>query len=164
MRMAIAAACVVSLFACTKQRVTVSFWATDRAAPGNVPVFDHPCGRSLLLSVSAIPRDVDWLEYDRVFEINPEGRILRTWAVPIDQYPVGVDGQDLLLAYGSSPETALRVGLNGALSTSSLSQRVPLEQIECPDDFREFEDSAYAICAKEPGNSGALLAYEGPCT
>jgi hypothetical protein len=159
------AAIVLAACASKPAAVTVSFWAGDGDPPSEVYVHpDHPCGSTITLSVRTVPTDLDWIEHERMFELDTTGIVRRSWPVPIDRYPLGVIGNELILSYGSSPTNALRVTPEGELTVSETPALPPLEPVPCPDAFRDFGDSAYAHCVKQPDRPESILAYEGPCT
>jgi hypothetical protein len=111
MRSILGALTLLSFGAIADESVFVRFWPTKVKPPANVLVDDHPCGTALTIRATMVPRNVDWIEADVIHEIDGSGRILRTWRVPIDHYPVGVEGDNVLLALGSMPDSVLAVSL-----------------------------------------------------
>jgi len=148
-----------ALSASASDGVWVGFWTTDVKPPDGVQVLDHPCGTALWIKTDVVPSNGPWLEADVMHEIDGSGKILRTWNVPIDHYPVGVDGDKVLLAYGSNPGTVLAVALNGRLSVIPAPPSRFLGRRECPAPFNEqfFCD----VLVAEPLR---MLAYLPVCT
>lgn len=138
--------------------IAVYFWTTDVDPPIGTVTDSHPCGSVVLLETTAIPRDADWLEHETVEELDLKGNVLRTWDVPIDYYPVGTNGDWLLMNFGSYPESTLMVSPAGVLELAQLVVEPELNHLYCPGD------SAHEVCITHPNFSDRYLSYQPPCT
>jgi hypothetical protein len=136
----------------------VYYWATDVPPPKGVQIDGHPCGSIVLLGTDSVPpRDLPWLRAETIHEIDQSGQILRTWRVPVDHYPLGLDGDALLIAHGSSPIHVLRLTPKGKLEPSP---ELPLpESLECPGPLADA-----FFCTRIPGKPSHLLAAHLICT
>jgi len=138
----------------------VSYWTTDVAPPAGVQVSGHPCGKVIIIESDHIPAAADWLQTNLVHDIDAQGRIIRTWRVPIDHLPVGVDGDDLLLYYGPDPPQILRVSLDGSMS---LVRQAPkfLKGKWCNKPYPDVGDEICVPYQEEPYRE---LVSSVPCT
>ena len=156
----------------------LSFWAGD-AASGNPAVEairgEHPCGPVALAFVEKIPAyEPDAaLESEQVAEIDAEGRVVRTWSVPVDVIVDGVRGEELLFSEsfdrGDAPPLSVRLALlpDGSYRVEQREPRLPaVNAVDCPV-LDLWGESAYVRCWRyrdaETGRD-RLIAYQGPCT
>ena len=155
--------CVAALEGCVSggSSVSVSYWTTEVAPPPYVQVSDHPCGRIVSIESSRVPANTAWLRSEVVYEIDQTGTILRSWHTPIDYYPVGVEGDELRLAYGSEPPEVLVVNTSGRISGFINQPNRELEYHPCPKSFRAIDQAACVVHTKSPLR---LLAHAPPCT
>jgi hypothetical protein len=136
----------------------VYYWGTDVPPPNGVLVDGHPCGSVVFLGTDSVPaHDLPWLKADTMHEIDESGQILRSWRVPVDHYPLDLDGNDLVIAHGSSPMHVLRLTSQGKLEPSP-TLPVP-ESMECPGPL-----AAEFYCIRVPHNRSHLLASHPICT
>ena len=115
--------------------IPVSFWPTDLTPPSGVEIDEHPCGQVLTIRTNVVPRDKGWLEAELIREIDEFGKVLRSWRVPIDHYPVGVDGDMVLLAFGSKPQSVMTVDMDGRIEIRHSIPGRHLESRECPSPY-----------------------------
>ncbi len=136
----------------------VYYWGTDVPAPSGVLVDGHPCGGVVLLGTDVVPpQDLPWLKADTMHELNESGEILRSWRVPVDHYPLDLDGDNLVIAHGSSPMRVLRLTPRGTLEP--LPQLPVPESIECPGPL-----AGTFHCIRIPQKPTHLLAAHSICT
>jgi hypothetical protein len=141
------------------QAVEVYFWGTSESPPPGVVVDGHPCGSVVILDVNQIPPDSAWLRADRVREVDASGNVLRAWRVPADHYPVGVEGDTLILAFGSYPDSTLWVATSGAVAKGPSPKQIALEHRACPASVGD--GYACAVISQSPVK---LLAYAPICS
>lgn len=159
MKSFVIALALVGLAACASKGASISFWPTKITPPAYVEVSGHPCGEILTIQSNVIPEGEAWLEPDVIHEIDGDGQILRTWRVPIDQYPVGLEGDSVVLAYGSEPTTVMKVSLAGRIKVVPSSRLPELEGVECPAPLnKDF------FCVVVGANPRRLLTYSPVCT
>jgi hypothetical protein len=140
--------------------IYVSFWATKVAPPSGVEVSDEgPCGPTVTIKTNVMPREADWFRADSILEIDETGKTIREWRIPIDYYPVGVEGDKVLLAYGSSPQSVLSVDLAGRLTKVEAPPKQFLKDMECPAPHKE-----HRYCAMVSTNPVRMIAAEPVCT
>lgn len=151
------------------QTYELHFWpgATAEQDSRFVQISPPPCGTVAVARVTAMPDLEDGsLEPERVVEFSLEGELLRQWAIPVDSYPVGIQGDRLLINFYGSPP--LWISLNGSITVEDNEISLPpTEQIECDFSAEAFPNSAYAGCTRfQDINSGEsrLLSFEGVCT
>jgi hypothetical protein len=150
-------------FGCAmKERgVELAYWATKQTPPSGVQISDHPCGRVVMVRSDHVPARADWFESDVVHEIDRQGKILRSWRVPIDSYPVGVEGDELLMTYGAESQEMLRVSLDGAISVKHRPPQKFLEPHWCSQPYPDVRD---AVCAPYQTKPYRALVLPLSCT
>jgi hypothetical protein len=145
--------------------IPLMFWVSDSLSESQLSgltVHMHPCGSVALMPTRRIPPSDGRLQAERIVEIDSTGRELRRWLVPVDVWPLALNGQELVvnLHAGFRGDLALGISLAGDYRVLPFTgNRVP-QVIECPP-YRGFGESAYVRCATLAGRT---LAYEGPCT
>ncbi len=150
---------VLSMSACVAAKSDVYYWTTDTPPPDRVTIAGHPCGTVIELKADKVPSaDIPWLKADVIREIDSSGKVLRSWRVPADQYALGVEGDDLVIAHGSAPMTVLRVTPLGKLVPSSAPSSGVPEGKECPAPFQNL------YCISSAPQSLHLLASPLVCT
>lgn len=147
-----------SAFADAPRYSWVYYWGTDVPPPKGVLVDGHPCGGVVLLGTDSVPpHDLPWLKAEVMHELNESGEILRSWRVPVDHYPLDLDGDNLIIAHGSSPMHVLRLTPSGTLEPSPV---LPVPQgVECPGPLADTFD-----CIRLPHEPSHLLAAHPICT
>ncbi len=159
MKRLVSALALSLLGGCATNGVLVSFWPTDVKPPAYVQVDGHPCGHSLTIRTNVVPTGLDWLEPDLIHELDESGNKLRTWRVPMDQYPVGLEGDWVLLGYGSEDTTMLMVSVDGRIKVSPTKRLPTLEGVECSAPMnKEY------FCVVASDSPRRLLAYSPACT
>jgi hypothetical protein len=129
---------LLALFLSTARAVEVYFWGTDKSPPAGVTIDGHPCGGSVvILDVKRIPPDSIWLKADHMREVDASGKTLRTWRVPADHYPVGLEDDVVVLAFGSEPEFTLRISTSGAITKGPAPKATALQPHACPASVRK---------------------------
>jgi hypothetical protein len=138
--------------------IEVAFWGTEVAPPAGVELDGHPCGWVVLLETPVVPPDAPWMQADRVREIDAAGKIYRSWRVPMDLYPVGIEGDTLLLARGSDPIRFFAVDQQGHIRIPPNPHAEWLSTTSCPEQFKDF---ACVVIQDQPAR---YLAYSTVCT
>jgi hypothetical protein len=148
----------LSAFAATPPYDWVYYWGTDVPPPNGVQTDGHPCGSVVLLGTDSVPpHDLPWLKAETMHEIDESGQILRSWRVPVDHYPLDLDGNDLVIAHGSSPMHVLRLTPKGTLEPSP---RLPVpESTACPGPL-----AGTFVCVRVPQKPSHFLAAHAICT
>jgi hypothetical protein len=125
-------------------------------------VSDHPCGSAALVHWPTIPPTDARLQGERVVEIDSTGRELRRWPVPIDQWPQGLRGDELLLSLqvGRRRDLALAVSTDGRYRVVEVMGDREPQFVTCPP-YQGFGESAYVRCVRL---GRRLLIFEGPCS
>lgn len=128
---------------------------------------EHPCSKVVVARVTAIPPVTNSgpFQPDLVQELDPRGKVLRTWAIPVDATPVAVRGVRLLFSAGT---LRLWVSPNGALESFAEKNAFRQQKTSpCPPTSGKSADSAHQICRQYRDlTSGRfrLLRFQGPCT
>ena len=80
------------------------FWPAPaaKADPRFVATHDGPCGEVATARVQSMPKYSKREPFapERVFEIDPHGRVLNGWNIPVDTEPYALDKSDLRLQLG----------------------------------------------------------------
>jgi hypothetical protein len=152
----VVAACVASV--AIADDVSVRFWGTNVEPPSGIELDGHPCGTVVMLKTDVVPPDTPWMEADRVREVDAAGKIYRSWRVPVDQIPVGIEGDTLMLARGSEPTTFLTVDLQGRIRIPKEPPKRWLQPGGCPQSFADF---GCVVIRREPVR---YLVYPLVCT
>jgi hypothetical protein len=151
-----------------RKPVSATYWLRSDAVPPPESQTnpDHPCGATATVALLSVPVGPGPLEPEYVREIDPQGRVLRAWPVPIDRLPLAVSGHALFLSEPGSTNAALVVGAGGELATAFGPASRPPKPFRCPRQVLPI-NSDYLRCASvvdlETGVA-RLLAFEGPCT
>ena len=143
----------------------LTYWVKDSVLESGLQelvIYDHPCGSTAFVKAARIPPQDARLEAERIVELNSAGNELRRWYVPVDSWPLGLRGNQLLVNIhaGDRRDVALLVGVDGSYSVVPFEQTGAPEIAECPP-YNGFGESAYVRCSRF---GGRLLVYEGPCT
>jgi hypothetical protein len=109
----------------------VWFWGTKVQPPASVTRDAGPCGEIVGLKTNVVPTK-PWLMADTIRQLNSSGDVVRRWRVPIDHYPVGLDGDSVVLAYGSEPGSTLRVDTKGRIKRVPGAPKVYPKNASCP--------------------------------
>ena len=130
----------------------------------------HPCGATVLLSVSAIPLGRMHVDTDTVVEFDAAGHVVREWRTPVDYPPVAVDGERLIVSgwTGDKPHllALLPSGEIGDIAGPSPTSTEAAER-QCPAAITAHFGSDYLRCEHWTDRSNGaerLIAFEGPCT
>ena len=145
--------------------IPLTYWVKDSVLQSGVKelvVYDHPCGTTAFVKAARIPPHDVRLEAERIVELDSVGHEVRRWYVPVDRWPLGLRGNQLLVNIhaGDRRDLALAVSPDGSYRVVPFEQTVGPAMVECPS-YRGFGESAYVRCSKLEGR---LLIYEGPCT
>jgi hypothetical protein len=101
---------------------------------------------------------------ERVFEVDPRGKTLRSWNIPVDSEPYAIDGNDLLFSFNAA---MYRVTTQGAIQRApNTLKATQAEPAECKIPSA-FQGSAYARCWRHSElrtKQVRILAYQGICT
>jgi hypothetical protein len=169
----ILAACLVA--ACTTRPYRFSVWPNvDKASPQatsqrveDAAVIDHPCGWVREIEVTRLPPPGSIGHVagtETVVEFDANGNILRRWSLPVDAFPLAIDGALLEFGYGRG---AFVVDAKGRLRETAYRER-PSEAITCPSAVEaEYRGSEFLICVRLNdlgSNASRNLAFEGVCT
>jgi len=159
-----AAAQVISR-AYARSGIPLTFWVSDSLSESQLrglTVHMHPCGSVAFIPTRRIPPSDGRLQAERIVEIDSTGRELRRWLVPVDVWPMALNGQELVvnLHAGFRGDLALGISLAGDYRVLPFTQNRLPQMIECPP-YGGFGESAYVRCATF---AGRIVAYEGPCT
>lgn len=125
-------------------------------------------GEIVTVKTDRIP-DKSFMTGDDIHEIDAKGRVLRTWAVPLEARPVGISGSVLFIEINKHKKaTTVSVNMKGYLRKVKARPTVPDTAIsECPV-IPTLPESDYRWCATLPDASTPgkkrILAFEGPCT
>lgn len=151
------------------QTYELHFWPGETVEQDSrvVQIAPHPCGTVAVASVATMPTLGDEaLKPERVVEFSADGEILNQWAIPVDTYPLGIQGDRVLINFYESPP--LWIGLDSSITVSeSAISLPPAELIECDFSAEAFPNSAYAVCTRYPdlySGESRLLSFEGVCT
>jgi hypothetical protein len=137
--------------------VEATYWPTKVSPPKGVKVVEHPCGMVLQVKGDTVPNE-PWLQADVVKQIGSDGKVVRIWRVPTDQYPVGLKGDTLILAFGSEPSSTFHVGLDGSLKVVRGPPKTFLSRAKCP----KAKGDTY--CDVIPGKTPIYLLSPDICT
>ncbi len=150
-----------------KQAHEFSFWplAGAKNDPRLLEVLEGPCGPMAVANVHSIPGPSDKsFESEVVYLLSTRSTIVRTWRLPVNSFPIAVDGQSLVFRDG--PRT-FKATTSGSISiVESLPPLPESTEAQCKMP-KAFEGSAYARCWAVPRiglQSRAVLALQGPCT
>lgn len=130
---------------------------------------DWACsGELVTVEVDRMP-DSAYMAGDEVHELDEKGQVLRTWAVPLEASPVGIDGPRLIVEIRRAEATTIiSIDPEGRLKEVP-APVMPSESAfsKCPATTN-LPESGYRWCVSLPDISAAgrqrLIAYEGPCT
>jgi hypothetical protein len=149
------------------------YWVARGAEPtalAGVHVRPHPCGRVAVLQSPTILLKRTSIDSDVVFEVDKAGRTIRSWPVPVDQTPDGVDGDELLLPLftGGRKDLSIAVKPNGRYRVvPARGNRTAPARAMCPPHTL-LGGSAYAQCMlvrdDASQQTGRYLVYEAPCS
>ena len=130
---------------------------------------DWACtGELVAASVDRMP-DPEYMYGDDMQELDANGKVLRTWHVPLEAAPLGIDGERLIVELTrQEDQPAIAVGLDGLIR--HVERPPPLSSsahAHCPPNSR-LPASAYQWCVTLPAMGAPatthLIAYNGPCT
>ena len=139
------------------EAVQVHFWPTNVPAPATVVVDAHPCGSVLILQTDHVPQK-PWLQADTVSQLDASGAVVKRWRVPVDLYPVGLDGDKVVMAFGSEPDSTLRVGVDGTIEVAKGAPTTFPKHAACP------RLQANRACVVVSENPIIFLQYSPVCT
>jgi hypothetical protein len=145
-----------------------SFWPGEGAdrAPGFIELDDGPCGQIARARVSRLPSSRGTaLQSELAVEIDSRGRIIRRWPYPVNYLPVAVQGDQLLVTWGSSGE-GLWITPEGRFSKARLPKSTEGELASCHLDS-VFPGSAYAQCQRMPDRRTKrmrTIGYQAVCS
>ena len=130
---------------------------------------DWACtGELVAASVDRMP-EPDYMYGDDMHELDADGKVLRTWHVPLEAVPLGIDGDRLIVELTrQDDQPAIAVGLDGVIRRVERPPALPSSaHAHCPANSR-LPQSDYQWCVTLP-DMGApatthLVAYNGPCT
>lgn len=101
---------------------------------------------------------------ERVFELDTNSKVLRSWHIPVDSVPYAVQGNDLLFSFN---DQIYRVSLQGKLGREATPpERGEPAAAQCRP-LKEFQGSAYAQCwryADLDSKQLRTLAFLGVCS
>ena len=143
----------------------LTYWVKDSVLQSGVTelvVYDHPCGTTTFVKAARIPPKDVRLEAERIVELDSAGEEVRRWYVPVDRWPLGLRGNQLLVNMfaGDRRDLALAVSADGSYRVVPFEPTRAPEMVQCPP-YRGFGASAYVRCSRF---GGRMLVYEGPCT
>ena len=111
------------------------------------------------MKTSVVPADATWMNADEIREIDAAGTIHRSWRVPVDLYPIGIEGNTLLLARGSDhPIVFITIDQRGHIGTPPRPPKERVEASNCPYSFKDF---SCVVIRKDPIR---YLVYSPVCT
>ena len=144
-----------------------SFWTGDGAekAPGFQGRYGHPCGETVEAKVSKLPTAQKGpFISETVVELNASGKVIRRWPMPVNYFPLALQGSELLVAFG---EKGFWVRPNGAFKKASTIPPVE-DQLPFTCNLTSvFGKSNYARCGvfiDLISRKKRMLGYEGVCT
>lgn len=84
----------------------------------------HPCGTVIFVKTDFLPAYSEQARYqpERVFELDSERKIIRTWVTPVDAYPVGLRGETLFFQYR---EHVYSVNVSGQIRRAETADEFP---------------------------------------
>lgn len=131
-----------------------------------ISITDGPCGAVASARVSSMPRHSKTtpLVPERVFELDASSQIVRSWNIPVDSFPIAVEGKDLHFSFF---DAAYIVTPEGTLNKSTYSGKLKEPTAATCQPPKAFDGSGYASCwLFEDVRSGRkrILAFEGVCT
>lgn len=154
--------------------IPFSYWVVRGVEPSalsNLNVQPHPCGRVAVVQAATIPPPGDKrVDSDMVYEVDKAGRTIRSWPVPVDHAPDGVDGDELLLPSHASRRKDLSIAVKPdgryRVVPARGNRATPAREM-CPPHTL-LGGSAYAQCMlvrdDASQQTGRYLVYEAPCS
>ena len=131
---------------------------------------DRPCGGDALARVGRIPSEGDgYLVPDVVQEVGADHRVTRTWVIPIEFWPIGLEGDRVLVTSGRGERPARYwIGLDRRIQQDDQAADDHPQSEACPAEAEaKLPESAYRICVvlkdRKTGKAHRL-AFEGVCT
>lgn len=124
----------------------------------------HPCGAIVMARVGRLPSARDAiLGTEAIREVVTSGRVARTWSVPGDAIPVGIDGPRILAIVHQQG-----YWFGQDRSITPWAGDVPKEQpgAQCPGPIAGFGGNDYGCTTLKDRSSGRLrtLAWYFVCT
>lgn len=164
-----------SLVGCSAGGHRISIWASDAELSGSGvsssmddTLHEHPCGAVRSIRVHRLPaagQPGHVPGTDEVVEYDPEGHLLRRWAVPVDALPLAIDGQRLFFSHY---QAMFSVDTSGRLTKVASHAAAKQESVECPAAIvQEFKGSDFLGCSRMTDvatGKHRLIAAEGVCS
>ena len=162
--------CLLALPALGGAPVEILLWA-DGDIAGMKDVVDvdgHPCGQVAVVRLTRLPpTDAKPLQPDKVVEIDAKGRVLRTWATPVDSLPVAFIGDSLVVEVPGTGRF-YKVRQSREIEEVAAPSPKPMSNFsrQCPK-VTAFGKSDYLQCGSAIDirtGKGRLLAFQSVCT
>ena len=154
------------------QRIEADFVAGPRIAVWTDAVErggDWGCsGEVVKASIDRMP-DPEVMSGDDIHELDVQGRVLRTWQVPLEADPLGIAGERLIVRLTrTAGDPVVSVDAQGELRRVASPAALPESAYaKCPAN-PALPVSAFRWCVSLPDQAAPnlvhLIAYEGPCT
>lgn len=131
---------------------------------------DRPCGGDALARVGRIPSEGDgYLVPDVVQELGADHRVTRSWVIPIEYWPIGLEGDRLLVTIGMGERPARYwIGLDRRIQQDDQATDDDPKSEACPAEAEaRLPESSYRICVvlkDRKSGTAHRLAFEGVCT
>lgn len=161
-----------AVFAADSRGIEADFVAGPKIDAWQGPIKrggDSACGGEVVTATVLRMPDADYMAGDEIQELDAEGRVLRTWRVPYESTPLGIDGDWLIVALTRSKGApTVSVNTHGRMRSAPTPPVLPdSAHAQCPADAA-LPPSGYRWCMAMPDraapNHTRLVAYEGPCT
>lgn len=143
------------------------FWPGEgaKSAAGFQRMSEHPCGEVAIAEVSKLPTAKKGpLVSELVVELDPQGKVINRWPMPVDYDLRAARGGELLVVVANS---GFWIRANGTFRRATAipppDKRSP---VKC-DLTSVFGKSAYAACSvltDLASHKDRTFGYEGVCT
>jgi len=131
---------------------------------GYQSVEDHPCGAIAIVKVDKLPPfGKGRLTSEKAVELDPSGKAIRRWPMPVNFTPVAVRDRQLLIEFAGQ---RYWVEPDGKYQRAGKLWLPAVKPAQCKTAI-EFKDSDYVQCEAFPdlgSRTPRTIAYEGICT
>jgi hypothetical protein len=149
-------------------RLQLPFWPGADAAKDarTVAIVDHPCGKVVVARVTVLPSHSKRgaLIPEVAAELNARGGVVARWPMPVDSYPIAVEGEKLLLRTG---DIKLWVNPRGVVTRYAGKDSIPSSaDVPCARTAGT-STSEYVVCRSLPdlrSGRNRIVRFESPCT